>query len=130
MSGIFKGGCCCCRAGYSRSGRNRNSEPEVRGGHWDHGHRGNRLQDIPCDFRGEERVGASGTGAADPIFNIEGYTVSRNMHDEIPEMPDETWDGDGYLYRPGSAIVPGKTVKNGNIYRNGMGWAMLCWICC
>lgn len=70
-------------------------------------------------------MGASGTGAAGQIFNIEGYTVSRNMHDEIPEMPDETWDGDGYLYRPGSAIVPGKTVKNGNIYRNGMGWAML-----
>ena len=47
------------------------------------------------------------------------------MHDEIPEMPDETWDGDCYIYRLGPAIVPGKTVKTGNIYRNGRVWAML-----
>lgn len=64
-------------------------------------------------------------GKLQSIHHIEGYTVSRNMHDEIPEMPDETWDGDCYIYRLGPAIVPGKTVKTGNIYRNGRVWAML-----
>lgn len=47
------------------------------------------------------------------------------MHDEIPEMPDEVWDGDCYVYKLGPAIVPSKTVKTGKIFRNGRVWAML-----
>ena len=64
-------------------------------------------------------------GQLQSIHHIEGYTVSRNMHDEIPEMPDEVWENDCYIYKLGSAIVPGKTVKTGKIFRNGRVWAML-----
>ena len=64
-------------------------------------------------------------GKLQSIHHIESYTVSRNMHDEIPEMPNEVWDGDCYIYHLGTAIVPGQTVKTGKIYRNGRVWAML-----
>ena len=64
-------------------------------------------------------------GKLQSIHHIEGYTVSRNMHSEIPEMPDREWDGDCFIYRLGLAIVPAKTVKTGNLYRNGRVWAML-----
>lgn len=64
-------------------------------------------------------------GQLQSIHHIEGYSVSRNMHDEIPEMPDEVWDTDCYIYKLGPAIVPGKTVKTGKIFRNGRVWAML-----
>ena len=64
-------------------------------------------------------------GQLQSIHHIEGYTVTRNMHDEIPEMPDEVWDTDCYVYKLGPAIIPGKTVKTGKIFRNGRVWAML-----
>lgn len=64
-------------------------------------------------------------GRLQSIHHIESYTVTRNMHDEIPEMPDAVWDGDCYIYHLGPAITPGKTVKTGKIYRNGRVWAML-----
>ena len=64
-------------------------------------------------------------GQLQSIHHIEGYTLTRNMHDEIPEMPNEVWDTDCYVYKLGPAIVPGKTVKTGKIFRNGRVWAML-----
>ena len=47
------------------------------------------------------------------------------MHELIPEMPDEEWTENHFVYSLGPAIVPGKTVKTGNIYRSGRVWAML-----
>ena len=64
-------------------------------------------------------------GQLQSIHHIEGYTVSRNMHDEIPEMPDEVWDTEHYVYKLGPAIIPQKTVRTGNIFRNARVWAML-----
>lgn len=64
-------------------------------------------------------------GQLQSIHHIDGYTVTRNMHDEIHEMPDEVWDTDCYVYRLGPAIIPQKTVKTGKLYRNGRVWAML-----
>ena len=64
-------------------------------------------------------------GQLQSIHHIESYTVSRNMHNEIPEMPDEVWDTDHFIYRLGPAIVPSKIVKTGKIFRNGRVWAML-----
>lgn len=64
-------------------------------------------------------------GRLQSIHHIESYTVTRNMHDEIAEMPDEVWDDDCYIYHLGPAITPGKTVKTGKIFRNGRVWAML-----
>ena len=40
-------------------------------------------------------------------------------------MPDEIWDTEHFIFELGSAIVPSKIVKTGNIYRNGRVWAML-----
>lgn len=47
------------------------------------------------------------------------------MHDEIPEMPDEEWDSDHYIYKLGPAIKPDHVVKTGGLYASGRVWAML-----
>jgi len=44
---------------------------------------------------------------------------------EIPEMPDEIWETEHFIFELGPTIVPSKTVKTGNIYRNVRVWAML-----
>lgn len=64
-------------------------------------------------------------GQLQSIHHIEGYTVTQNIHDEVPEMPDEVWDNNHYVYKLGPAIIPGRTVKTGKIFRNGRVWAML-----
>lgn len=64
-------------------------------------------------------------GQLQAIHHIDGYTVTRNLHDEIPEMPDEVCDANHYVYKLGLAIKPSKTVKTGKIFRNGRVWAML-----
>ena len=64
-------------------------------------------------------------GQLQAIHHIEGYTVTKNVHEDIPEMPDEVWDTEHFVFELGTAIVPSKVVKTGNIYRNGRVWAML-----
>lgn len=64
-------------------------------------------------------------GQLQSIHHIEKYTVSRNIHNEIPEMPDRVLDTEHYIYELGPAIIPNKIVKTGNIFRNGRVWAML-----
>lgn len=59
------------------------------------------------------------------IHHIDSYKVTRNMHEEIPELPNEEWDKNYFVYRLGPAIIPAKEVKNGKIYPNGRKWAML-----
>ena len=64
-------------------------------------------------------------GQLQSIHHVDDYVVSKNLHNEIPEMPDVQETMNFYVYSLGPAIVPGKTVKTGNIYRNGRVWAML-----
>ena len=64
-------------------------------------------------------------GKLQAIHHIESYVVTKNVHDEIPEMPDEVWDMNCFVYKLGPAIKPMKEVRTGNIYRNGRVWAML-----
>ena len=64
-------------------------------------------------------------GRLQSIHHIESYTVTRNMHDEIPEMPDEERDHDHFVYTLGPAIRPSKKIVTGNIYASGRRWAML-----
>lgn len=59
------------------------------------------------------------------IHHIDDYIVTKNIHDEIPEMPDEPWEDNYFVYKLGPAIIPSKEVKNGKIYLNGRIWAML-----
>lgn len=64
-------------------------------------------------------------GRLQSIHHIEDYVVTRKLHDEVPEMPDQTSDNNHYVYKLGTAIVPAKVVKTGKIFRNGRVWAML-----
>lgn len=63
-------------------------------------------------------------GKLQSIHHIDSYVITKNVHDEVPDMPDEVWDGNCFVYKLGPAIIPSKTVKTGNIFRNGRVWAM------
>ncbi len=65
------------------------------------------------------------TGKLQSIHHIEGYTVARNVHPDFPEMPNQDFDTDHFIYQLGPAIIPNKDVKTGNIYPSGRVWAML-----
>lgn len=64
-------------------------------------------------------------GQLQAIHHIDGYTVTKNLHTEIPEMPDEIQDTNHYVYKLGPAIKPSKVVRTGKIFKNGRVWAML-----
>lgn len=64
-------------------------------------------------------------GRLQSIHHIESYTIERNLHRVIDEMPDFERDADHFVFQLGPAIVPTKTVKTGNIYPNGRVRAML-----
>ena len=64
-------------------------------------------------------------GQLQSIHHIEDYVVTKNLHDEIPEMPVSDGTVDFFVYKLGPAIVPTKVVKTGNIYASGRKWAML-----
>lgn len=64
-------------------------------------------------------------GQLQSIHHIEDYVVTKNLHDEIPEMPVSDGTVNFFVYKLGPAIVPPKTVKTGNIYASGRKWAML-----
>lgn len=64
-------------------------------------------------------------GQLQSIHHIEDYVVTKNLHTEIPEMPDIVEDRDLFVYKLGPAIVPSKVVKTGNLYASGRVWAML-----
>lgn len=64
-------------------------------------------------------------GRLQSIHHIEDYVVTKNLHNEVPEMPDYVEHSDFFVYKLGPAIVPNKIVKTGNIYPSGRKWAML-----
>ena len=64
-------------------------------------------------------------GKLQSIHHIEEYTITKNLHSEILEMPDKE-EGMAFLvYTLGPAITPSKVVKTGNIYPNGRVWCHL-----
>lgn len=64
-------------------------------------------------------------GQLQSIHHIEDYVVTRRIHDEISEMPNDVWENDHYIYELGPAIKPNHIVNTGNIYASGRVWAML-----
>ena len=64
-------------------------------------------------------------GKLQAIHHIDDYVVTKNLHNEVAEMPNVMEDGNFFVYKLGSAIVPPKEIKNGKIYPNGRVWAML-----
>lgn len=47
------------------------------------------------------------------------------MHDKVPDLPDEEWDVEHFVYKLGPAIIPTKNVKTGKLYATLRVWAML-----
>jgi hypothetical protein len=62
-------------------------------------------------------------GQLQSIYHIESYEIVENINNHIPEMSPGIWEPH-FLYKLGPAIKPNKTVKTGNIYRNGRVWCM------
>ncbi|WP_394871250.1 hypothetical protein [Clostridium butyricum] len=65
------------------------------------------------------------SGKLQAIHHIDDYVITNNIHDEIPEMPNEIWNNIHYIYKLGPKILPSKIVKTGKIYPSGRVWAML-----
>jgi hypothetical protein len=63
-------------------------------------------------------------GKLQSIHHIDNYEVVRNLHERIPEIPDEQW-GPHFLYTLGSDFGPDKQIRTGKIYPNGRVWCML-----
>ncbi len=64
-------------------------------------------------------------GQLQSIHHVEDYVVTRNLHEQFIEMPDEECDTDYFVYTLGPAIKPIQTVKTGKLYATGRVWAML-----
>ncbi len=65
-------------------------------------------------------------GQLQSIHHIESYVITKNVHDEIPEMPDVDWEEAHFVYTLGPAIKPTKKVKAGEKVRMAARvWAML-----
>lgn len=64
-------------------------------------------------------------GKLQSIHHIEDYVVTKNLQEEIPEMPVSDGTVRFFVYHLGPAIVPAKTVKTGNVYASGRKWVML-----
>ena len=65
-------------------------------------------------------------GKLQAIHHIEKYTVSKNIHDVIDDMPDEEWDNDHFILDLGPKISPSKEIRTGKgIFRNGRVWAAI-----
>ena len=64
-------------------------------------------------------------GQLQSIHHIEDYVVTRNLHNEFEEMPDEECEVDHFVYMLGPAIKPTHIVKTGKLYATGRVWAML-----
>jgi len=64
-------------------------------------------------------------GQLQSIHHIDDYVVTRNLHEQFPEMPDEECEVDHFVYKLGPAIKPTHRVKTGNLYATGRVWAMI-----
>lgn len=64
-------------------------------------------------------------GRLQSIYHIESYSIVKNLHDEIEEMPNVEDEYEHFVYSLGKPIIPSKVVKTGNIYAFGRKWAML-----
>ena len=58
------------------------------------------------------------SGKLQAIHHIDDYVVTKNLHEEIPEMPDKIEQHNHLVYKLGPAIIPPKEIKNGKISRN------------
>ena len=64
-------------------------------------------------------------GRLQRIHHVEAWKIVDDLHTEIEEIGAGLWDCRYNIFELGPPIVPTKTVKSGNIYGPGHGWAML-----
>lgn len=64
-------------------------------------------------------------GQLQSIHHVEDYVVTKNLHDQIPELPDKEEDKPYFVYTLGEPIRPSKVVKTGKIYASGRVRAMI-----
>lgn len=65
-------------------------------------------------------------GQLQSIHHIEDYVVTFNLHDQVPEMPDQAQELPHFVYRLGPAIRPSKVVKTGpRVHRSTRVWTMI-----
>lgn len=63
-------------------------------------------------------------GQLQSIHHVDSWKIVEEMHTDIPEIDAGRWKPH-YIYTLGSAILPSKQIKTGNIFPNGRKWAML-----
>lgn len=65
-------------------------------------------------------------GQLQSIHHIEDYVVTFNLHEQVPEMPDQRQELPHFVYRLGPAIRPSKVVKTGpRVHRSARVWTMI-----
>lgn len=62
-------------------------------------------------------IGFRYDGKLQAIHHIEDYTVTKNIHTVVEEMPSEEWEVAHFVFTLGPAIIPQKEVKTGKLYR-------------
>ena len=70
-------------------------------------------------------IGFRYKGKLQSIHHIESYSITKNIHDEIEEMPNVEDEYEHFVYSLGKPIIPSKVVKTGKIYASGRKWAMI-----
>lgn len=70
-------------------------------------------------------IGFRYKGRLQSIYHIESYSITKNIHDEIEEMPNVEDEYEHFVYSLGKPIKPSKVVKTGKIYASGRKWAMI-----
>ena len=70
-------------------------------------------------------IGFRYEGKLQSIHHIESYSITKNIHDEIEEMPNVEDEYEHFVYSLGKPIIPSKVVKTGKIYASGRKWAMI-----
>lgn len=70
-------------------------------------------------------IGFRYKGKLQSIHHIESYSITKNIHDEIEEMPNVEDEYEHFVYSLGKPIKPLKDVKTGKIYASGRKWAMI-----
>lgn len=71
-------------------------------------------------------IGFRYDGKLQSIHHIEGYHITDNLHEFVPEIPDEELSELHYVYELGSAIIPSKEIRTGKkITMNNRIWAQI-----
>lgn len=82
---------------------------------------GNHWPEVPPNY-----IAFRYDGELKSIHHIDDFIVTQNLHEDIPEMPDNVEKQKYYIYKLGPAIYPPKKTPNGpKVLMSARRWAML-----